>query len=71
MEFDDDEKASAKRYVIVILRLLLDHRGNLVQGEVVSADANLHGRFMGWRGLNPALRTLLVRLRQQNTPNRE
>jgi hypothetical protein len=64
-----DEKLSETRYAIVILRLLLSQSGDLIQGEVTSMRPELHNRFVGWLGLNIALKTLLDRLRQQHTPD--
>jgi hypothetical protein len=48
-----------RRYVSVVLRLVLDHQGQLVHGEIVG-DANTRPtRFRGWRGLTGALQTWL------------
>ena len=51
------EQLAEKRYVTVILRLLLDRQGRLVQGEVVNTASQVQGRFAGWRGMSRTLRT--------------
>jgi hypothetical protein len=50
-----------KRYVTVILRLLLDRRGRLINGELVDVESTLEDRFIGWRGLTRAVRGWLTR----------
>jgi hypothetical protein len=49
------------RPVTLILRLLVDRRGRLVQGEVVDVEARPRGRFVGWRGLVRTARAALER----------
>ena len=54
------DKLADKRYVTVVLRLLMDRRGRLVRGEVVDAQGEPGGRFVGWRGLIRAVRAWLT-----------
>ena len=54
------EQLARKRYVTVMLRLLVDQHGCLMQGEIVSVEvSHLQQRFVGWRGLVRALQALL------------
>lgn len=53
-------KLADRRYVTVIVRLMVDARGRLVQGEIVDATGTSHGRFVGWRDLNRTLRAWLT-----------
>jgi hypothetical protein len=49
-----------RRYVSVVLRLVLDRHGQMIHGEVVG-DANTRpARFSGWRGLTRALQAWLT-----------
>jgi len=53
-----------RRYVSVVLRLVLDQHGQMIHGEVVG-DANMRpARFSGWRGLTRAVRVWLARHEQ-------
>jgi hypothetical protein len=45
----------------VTLRLLVDRRGRVVQGEVVGVAGDVWRRFVGWRGMARALRDALAR----------
>jgi hypothetical protein len=55
------ERLSAPRYVTIVLRLLLDRRVRLVQGEVAGvAGSEPPRRFRGWRSLVRAVRALLA-----------
>jgi hypothetical protein len=54
-----------KRYLTVIVRLVVDKRGQVVQGEVVDLQARLLGRFAGWRGLTRTMRAWLARQEDQ------
>ena len=45
-----------KRYITVVLRLVVDERGWLVHGELVDVEGMLKQRFKGWRGLAQAIR---------------
>jgi len=44
------------RTVGVVVRLLLDRQGRLVQGEALDLDGNRYGRFVDWPGLSSVLR---------------
>ena len=56
-----------RRYVSVVLRLVLDQHGQMIHGEVIG-DANTHpARFIGWRGLTRAVRVWLTRHEQNGT----
>jgi|DewCreStandDraft_1066081.scaffolds.fasta_scaffold00108_56 hypothetical protein len=55
-------------YVTVILRLVLDHRGRLVYGEILGPDTTPARRFRGWRGMNRALREWLAEAGQDGAP---
>ena len=55
-----EDKLSEKQYVSVTLRLLLDRRGRLIQGEVVDLQGQAQQRFVGWRGLVRVLRAWLL-----------
>jgi hypothetical protein len=49
-----------RRYVSVVVRLVLDQHGQMIHGELVG-DANMRpARFSGWRGLTPALQAWLT-----------
>jgi hypothetical protein len=52
-------RLAEKRYLTVILRLVVDQRGQLVQGEVVDLQARILGRFAGWKGLTCTVRAWL------------
>ena len=50
----------------VVLRLVLDKRGQMIHGELVG-DANTRpARFSGWRGLTRALQVWLARHEQDD-----
>lgn len=55
-----EDKLSEKRYRSVSLRLLLDRRGRLIQGEIVDLQGQAQRRFVGWRGLVRGLRAWLA-----------
>lgn len=48
-----------KRYLTMVLRLLLDQRGTLVHGEVVGLDGRIHQRFVDWPGMVRAVQAAL------------
>ena len=50
-----------KRYVTVVVRLLIDQRQRLVYGEVVNAAGESGGWFAGWRGLIRTTRDYLTK----------
>lgn len=45
--------------VVVILRLVLNARGELMHGEIVDAEGKSQGRFMKWGGLTRTVRAWL------------
>jgi hypothetical protein len=53
-----------RRYVSVVLRLVLDQHGQMIHGEVVGDATTRPARFSGWRGLTRALQTWLIRPEQ-------
>jgi hypothetical protein len=55
------EVLSAKRYITVLLRILVDPRGRVLQGELEDVSHPAPHRFRGRRGLLQALRTVLAR----------
>jgi hypothetical protein len=42
------DRLADKRQVILILRLTLDERGQLVHGEVARLEGEVLGRFVDW-----------------------
>jgi hypothetical protein len=50
----------ASEYVTVILRLVLDHSGRVLRGELVDVERGSQGRFVGRLGLARALRAWLA-----------
>ena len=56
----DPEGLAEKRYVTVILRLLIDRRGRLIHGEVADLEGKTQSRFSQWRELSWAVRTGLA-----------
>ena len=57
---NNGNELSAKRNIIVILRLVVDAHGRLESGEVVDVQGQLVGRFVGWSGLTQSVRELLA-----------
>lgn len=55
MELVPPEGLQDKRYVTVILRLLIDKHGALVHGELADTDGSAGPRFTGWPALTPAI----------------
>jgi len=55
-----DEVLANNRYVTLILRLMLDHGGQLIQGELVDTTDTVLGRFVGVAGLNQAVQDWLT-----------
>ena len=53
-----------RRYVSVVLRLVLDAHGQMIHGEVVGDATMRPARFSGWRGLTRALQAWLTRNEQ-------
>ena len=58
-----------RRYVSVVLRLVLDQHGQLIHGEVVGDSTTRPTRFRGWRGLTRALQAWLTRHERDGTIN--
>jgi hypothetical protein len=52
---------SAKRYITIILRLVVSGRGDIEHGEILDVDHTVHSPFIGWRGLTRTIRERLVR----------
>ena len=50
-----------RRYVSVVLRLVLDQHGQLLHGELVGDTTSRPAPFSGWRGLTRALQAWLTR----------
>ena len=50
-----------RHYVSVVLRLVVDQHGQLIQGELVGDVNTRPARFSGWRGLTRALQAWLTR----------
>lgn len=53
------EALGDKRNVTVVLRLLLDDQGRLLDGEALDDHGRSGGRFAGWGGLSLGVRSLL------------
>jgi hypothetical protein len=47
------------RYVTVIVRLLIDRRGKVLNGELATLDGGRISFFMGWSGLLRSLHAYL------------
>lgn len=52
---------SEKRYVTIVVRVVLDRREPLVRGEIVDVDGNRQGRFLGWQELIHAMDNYLAK----------
>jgi hypothetical protein len=57
----DDNTLADRHYVTLILRLTLDRRGRLIQGELVDTTDSRPARFIGVVGLNQAVQDWLER----------
>jgi hypothetical protein len=55
----DRDGSSERRYVTVVVRLLVDGRGRLLHGEYVDVEGQVQGRFAQWRDFNRAMKGLL------------
>jgi hypothetical protein len=62
----DRKYLTEKRYATLIVRLLLDRRGQLISGELLDAESLLGERFIGVRGLIRTVRTWLARQAQSD-----
>ena len=58
---DQEDELSSSRQVVLILRLVLDRRGQLHHGELVDAEAIPQARFVSLSGLTDALNRWLER----------
>lgn len=56
-----------RRYVTLILRLVLDGGGRLIQGELVDTTDTRRERFIGASGLNQSVATWLRHQEQAGT----
>jgi len=56
----DVDKLAERRYVTVILRLLIDQQQRLICGEVVDTEGQAQGQFIGWRELIRMVREYLA-----------
>jgi hypothetical protein len=50
------DKLAEKRYVTVLVRLVVDPHGHLIYGQVIDVEGTPQARFTGWRGLGQAVR---------------
>jgi hypothetical protein len=64
-----DTQLADRRYATVVLRLQLDRRGRLIQGEMVDTAGEHRQRFVGWRGLTRSVRDWLQRQEQVGSPD--
>lgn len=64
------ERLTDARHVTVILRLVLNRRGQLTHGEIVDVEGTTRVRFKGWRELTRALRKWLTTRYGQPPPDR-
>ncbi len=55
----DDTTLADRHYVTLILRLTLDRRGRLIQGELLDTAATRQKWFTGASGLNQAVEAWL------------
>lgn len=60
-EPDAGEQLHRRRTVAVVVRLVLDCRGELTHGEVVDESGHVCARFMAWEALVPTVRAWLER----------
>ena len=51
----DDQGVSSSRYATLVLRMLLDSKGHMVQGTLIHVERGHEASFRGWRGLLAAL----------------
>jgi hypothetical protein len=52
----DDQGLSSRRYATLVLRILLDSKGHLVQGTLIHVERGHEASFRGWRGLLASLK---------------
>ena len=58
-----------KRYVTLVLRLVLDQRGRFLYGQLVDADGAELGGFSRWRDLLPLLRARVEAADEGDAPS--
>ncbi|MSP12340.1 MAG: hypothetical protein EXR62_05210 [Chloroflexi bacterium] len=68
------EQLATKRYITVVLRLVVDEHDRLLYGEIVDGAGAGAKRFAGWRVLVRTVRTWVARqippaLPERDTPN--
>jgi hypothetical protein len=54
-------------YVTLIMRMMVDHRGQLIHGEIVDAANTFRERFTGGQGLLGVLQTWLAQQEQDSS----
>jgi hypothetical protein len=64
---DDIERLADAHFVTFVLRLTLDNRGEIMNGELVDAESNTTQRFQSMQGL---IRTLLASLKARQDAKR-
>jgi hypothetical protein len=52
---------SERRYVSLLLRIVIDRRGRVLHGEIVDIDGGTRMRFAERRGLSRALQAYLAK----------
>jgi hypothetical protein len=55
----EGNRLADRRHITAILRLLVDRHGDLVDGELVDAEARSRGHFLEWQELTRMLRDWL------------
>jgi len=56
-----ENNLTERYYVTLIVRLMVDHHGQLIHGEMVDATNTFRERFTGRHGLIEAVQTWLTR----------
>ncbi len=56
----NDNALAEKRHIIVILRLVVDRHGRLLDGQLVDVEGTLGGRFHGWCDVTSTVRNWLA-----------
>ena len=52
----EESNLADRRYVTVVLRVVLDRQSKIAHGELVDVEGNLVSRFVGWRGMTRGIR---------------
>ena len=55
-----ENELAERRYVSVVIRLVLDRRGSLVYGEAMEVETEVSRRFTAWRQLTASVRACLA-----------